>query len=169
MTELALGDPVAAERYLREGYGAFGAMGERRYRSSIATLLAEALYAQGRFDEARQMTDEAQALTLPDDLGPEVRERAIAAKLLAVRGHFAAALRLADEAEALVTPSYLLYQAVVQMAKAEVHRLAGTPRQAERCLRAALRIYEDRRAIALAEQAKTALTRLTAEPGREPA
>jgi predicted ATPase/DNA-binding SARP family transcriptional activator len=169
MTELALEDPVAAERYLREGYEAFGTMGERGYRANIAILLAEALYAQGRFDAAQQMTGEAQALTLPDNLSPEVRERTIAAKLLAVRGQFAAALRLADEAEALVTPSYLLYQAVVHTARAEIHRLAGTPRQAERCLRAALRIYEDQRAIALAEQAKTALSRLTAEPGREPA
>ena len=41
--ELIAGDPAAAERYLREGYEAFRAMGERGYLSSVAGSLAEAL------------------------------------------------------------------------------------------------------------------------------
>ena len=60
-TELTLGDPVAAERYLREAYAALRAMGERRYLIDISVQLAEALYAQGRLDEAQQMIDEARA------------------------------------------------------------------------------------------------------------
>jgi hypothetical protein len=55
------------------------------------------------------------------------------------------------------------------MAKAEVNRLAGTRDQAADSLRAALRIYEDRHAVPLAEQARAALASLTAEPGTKPA
>jgi hypothetical protein len=62
----ALADPVAAERYLREAYATLRAMGERRYLVDVITLLADALYAQDRFDEAQQMTDEAQAASPPD-------------------------------------------------------------------------------------------------------
>ena len=60
-------------------------------------------------------------------------------------------------------------QADVLEARAEVERLAGAPGRAAASLRAALRIYEDRRATTLAERAKAALASLTAQPGRDPA
>ena len=66
-TELLAGDPAAAERYLKEGYEAFSAMGERGYLSMLASLLADALYALGRFDNAARMIEEAQAGAAPDD------------------------------------------------------------------------------------------------------
>ena len=47
MTELLAGDPAAAERYLREGYEAFSAMGEQGYLCNLAAMLAEALYSWG--------------------------------------------------------------------------------------------------------------------------
>ena len=51
------------------------------------------------------------------------------------------------------------------MGKAEVNRLAGAHDQAVSSLRAALRIYEDRRALPLAEQARAALASLSAGAG----
>jgi tetratricopeptide (TPR) repeat protein len=158
--ERTLGDPIAAERYLREAYAALRAMGERRYLVDVTTMLAEALYAQGRFDEAQQMTDEAQAANVPDvDIG--TGPLSLRAKLLARRGQFPAARRLMAEAEALITPATsVLIRAEVLVAKAEVNRLAGAPDQAAASLRNALRIYEDRRATQLASQIKTALTGL---------
>jgi hypothetical protein len=57
---MIIGDPAAAERYVRKGYEAFRAMGERGgYVIDLAGLLADALYDQNRFDEAQQMIDEA--------------------------------------------------------------------------------------------------------------
>jgi hypothetical protein len=50
-----------------------------------------------------------------------------------------------------------------------VERLAGAPGRAAASLRAALRIYEDRRATTLAKRAKAALASLTAQAGRDPA
>jgi hypothetical protein len=71
---------------LREAYEAFRAMGERGYLSTVAGWLAEALYAQGRLDESRQMTEEAQAAAAPDDIDAQARWRAARAKVLAQVG-----------------------------------------------------------------------------------
>jgi hypothetical protein len=92
------------------------------------------------------------------------------AKLLARRGQFAAARQLASEQEALFPPATgPLDQATVHEARAEVERLAGAPGPAAANLRAALRIYEDLRATALADRARTALASLTDQPDRDPA
>jgi hypothetical protein len=55
------------------------------------------------------------------------------------------------------------------MAKAEVSRLAEEPDQAKASLQKALRIYEDRHALPLAQQAKAALASLTAHANTKPA
>jgi len=170
LMELTIGDPAAAERYLREGYEAFRAMGERGYFTSVATLLAEALYEQSRLGEAQQMIEEAKAAAGPDDLDTDVYWQTTRAKLLARRGDFPAARRVMGEAQALISPaSSALEQADVLMAEAEVNRFAGAPGRAAASLRAALQIYEDRRATFLAEKTRAALASLLPHPGREPA
>lgn len=71
--ELIAGEPAAAERILREGGEVLRAMGKRGYRSTVVTLLAEALYAQGRFGEVQRLTEEAEALAGADDLDAQAR------------------------------------------------------------------------------------------------
>jgi hypothetical protein len=72
--------------------------------------------------------------------------------------------------EALVSPTcWAALQAEVLLARAEVDRLAGAPEQAAASLRAALRIYQDRHAIPLADQVATALADLTGHPSAKPA
>jgi class 3 adenylate cyclase/tetratricopeptide (TPR) repeat protein len=168
--ELIAGNPAAAEHYLRQAYEAYRAMGDRGYLSTVAGRLAEALYAQGRLDEARQMTEEGQAAAPPDDIDAQARWRAVRAKVLARSGQFPAARVLLDEAAALVPPSsWPSLQAEILMARAEVDRLAGAPGQAAASLRAALRIYQDRHATPLADKAAAALDSLTGRPGARPA
>jgi class 3 adenylate cyclase/tetratricopeptide (TPR) repeat protein len=160
--DLIAGDPAASEHHLREAYERYRAIGEQGYLSTAAGLLAEALCAQGRLDEARQMTDEAQAAATPGDVDAQARWRAARAKVLARSGQFPAAQTLLDEAAALVLPtSWAALQGGILMARAEVDRLAGSPERAAASLRAALRIYEDRHATALADQATAALANLT--------
>jgi ATP/maltotriose-dependent transcriptional regulator MalT len=84
---------------------ALRAMGEAGFRSSVVTLLAEAAYAQGHFDQALRLTEEAETLAGTDDFEAQGRWRATRAKLLARRGQFPAARRLLAEAEALITPA----------------------------------------------------------------
>jgi tetratricopeptide (TPR) repeat protein len=167
LIELAAGDAAAAERYLRHGYEALRAItGERGAFGYLAALLAEALCALGRLDEAQQMTEEAQAAAAPDDIDPHAQWRTTRAKLLARRGEFSAARRLVDEAQALLPPACRsLPKAETLVAEAEVNRLAGAPDRAAACLRAALRIYEDARATALAEKVGAVLATLTDHPG----
>ena len=106
---------------------------------------------RGGFGEAQRLTEEAEALAAAGDLDAQARWRATRAKVLARRGQFAAARQLAGEAEALVAPT--LWAAApgrALVAQAEVAKLAGAPAEAAASLRTALRIYQDRRAVALA-------------------
>jgi predicted ATPase/DNA-binding SARP family transcriptional activator len=163
-TELMAGDSAAAERNLREGYEALRAMGERAQRAFIVTLLAEAAYAQGRFGEALRLTEEAEAFAGVGDVDAQGRWRATRAKLLAQRGQFDAAARLAEEAVTLVPAfSHDPDRAEFLVAQAEVARLAGALDQAEASLRRALQFYQDRRMVALAEQARALLASLATQ------
>jgi len=159
--ELMAGDPAAAEQTLREGYEALRAMGERGDRSNIVTLLAEAAYAQGRFDEALRLTEEGEALAGPGDFDAQGRWRATRAKLLARRGQLRAAARLAEEAAELVpATSGAPERAEFLVAQAEVSRLAGAVDQAEAGLRRALQFYQDRQMVVLAGRTRALLASL---------
>jgi tetratricopeptide (TPR) repeat protein len=169
IAEMIAGDPAAAEHHLRDAYEAYRATGERGYLSTVAGMLAEALYAQGRLDEAQQLTEEAQEAAPRDDIDAHVRWRAARAKVLARSGQFPAARALLDEAAALVSPnSWASLQAEILLARAEVDRLAGAPERAAASLRAALRIYQDRHATPLADQAAGALASLTGHSSAKP-
>ena len=161
VTELIAGDFGAAEQILRQGAEAFQAMGERGYRSTAVACLAEALYEQGRLDEAQRLTEDAEGLAGAGDVISQAQWRATRAKLLARRGEFGAAARLADEALAQIPATSvdpLLGEVLI--AKAEVLRLAGAPGDAEPSLRRALQLFEDRRMTPLAERTRALLASL---------
>jgi tetratricopeptide (TPR) repeat protein len=159
------GDPAAAEAELKNGCDTLRAMGERGFLSSFLPELAEAKYALGRVGEALRLTEEAETLAGADDLDAQVRWRAARARVLAQRGQFTAARQLAGQAEALIAPTTWAHlQAKVQVAKAEVAKLAGAPAEAAASLRQALRIFEDRRAVPLADRTRAALASLPTEP-----
>ena len=81
LVALTAGDPVEAERYAKDGYQAFRAMGKGGLlMDGLAGQIAEALYAQGRFDEARTAS---QARTGP--VAIRYDKRLTEAKLLARR------------------------------------------------------------------------------------
>ena len=85
--------PPAAEAELRRDYEALAAMGERNYISTTAAFLAEALYRQGRDEEALRMTEESEEIAAADDVATQYLWRSVRAKLVARQGRF-------DEAEA---------------------------------------------------------------------
>ena len=167
--ELMAGDPAAAERILRKGYEALVAMGERGYRSSTVTYLAEAVSALGEFDQALRLTEEAEALAGPDDLEAQARWRAIRAQVLARHGQFSAAAALAGEAVALLpagrakAPAVSYLAAGCLVATGEVALLAGAFDEAEDRLDRALRFYENRRMVPLAAQVRALLARLATQ------
>ena len=166
LIELIAGDPAAAEQQLTQASEAHREAGEHAWSlPNMLPDLAEAVYAQGRLEEAEQLTEQAQALAGAGDFDTQARWRATRAKILARRGQQAAARQLADDAEALAAPtSWTALQAELLEAKAEVARLAGATEEAEICLRAALSLHEQRRASALADRARAALAALTGDP-----
>jgi non-specific serine/threonine protein kinase len=165
--ELTTGNPAAAERQLKEVHEPLRDMKDRGWVGYAAALMADALYAQGHLGEAQQMTEEAEAETVPDDHVPRAWWRMVRAKLLARRGDFSAARLLLGQAEALIPPIWGALQAEALMARAEVDRLAGAHDQAAASLHSAVLISENRRAAALADRAKAALTSLT-KTARQP-
>ena len=76
-------DPAVAEPRLRETCGVLEEAGRLGVLSTVATILAECLYRQGRFDEAGAMLDAADEHGADDDLYTQVRLRAGRATLLA--------------------------------------------------------------------------------------
>src|SRR5205814_537567 len=72
-------DPVEAERELRPAYEALRKLGEKSHFSSISHALSNALYAQGRYDEAEQLTRECAEASRPNDIHSQINWRAIQA------------------------------------------------------------------------------------------
>ena len=170
LIELAASDFPAAEMCFRQGHDELSAMGEQVYRSFLASYAAEAQYVQGRFDEAQQMSEDAQASAIPDDLQPQVLWKIIRAKLLARRGQILAARELMDEVVSAVRQPYVppVIKAQVLAAQGEISRLARDPGAAGQHLRAALRIYEDIGLVPFADQIKAAIDGLAPPESSDP-
>jgi ATP/maltotriose-dependent transcriptional regulator MalT len=161
--ELLAGDPVAAEQ-LREGYDALLSLRQIGYRSTMALLLADSLYAQGRYEEeAERLVEEASATAPDDDLEDQVHLRMIGARLHARRGQMDAAERLAQEAAEIVPRGCARLRGKVLLARAEVLILAGKGEDAAPALYEALDLFEEMRAVPLAQQSRTLLEKLAAD------
>ena len=141
--ELAAGDPVAAERELREGYAILAELGETGYRSTNASQLAVALFEQGRLEEAARAADDALALTPEDDVDAVGRARATKARIAAARGEFEDAKALARSAVALLEPAdYVDRHADALLSVAQVCQAAGEFAEAAEAAGKALALYE---------------------------
>ena len=86
LVELLAGDLGAAERELTRDYQALTELGEKYLLSTVAGELARVFYAEGRFEEAEQMSHQAQDLADPDDIESQIRWRTVHARLLARNG-----------------------------------------------------------------------------------
>jgi class 3 adenylate cyclase/tetratricopeptide (TPR) repeat protein len=141
--ELIAGDAAAAEREVREGYAILAALGETGFRSTNAALLAEALFAQGRVDEAAEAAADGLALTQPDDITTVGTARSVEAQIAAYRGEFASATALAREAVALLARTdYIVQHADTLIALALVCEAAGESGGAVDATQKALGLYE---------------------------
>jgi class 3 adenylate cyclase/tetratricopeptide (TPR) repeat protein len=141
--ELLAGEPGRAEEQLRESYESLRAMGDRGLLSPVAAFLAQALYAQGRMEEAEDFTRESAESASRDDLFPHVVWRSAQAKIVGRRGAGEAAVRLAREAVALAEKTDSLnLQGDALVDLAEVLRLGGQRQQATASLERALALYE---------------------------
>ena len=103
--ELLAGNAAGAERELRRGFNVLEELRERYLLSTLAGLLARALWAQGRIGEAEDMTALAEEISDPDDIDAQVHWRSVQAKILATNGSTDDAEALARSAVELLEPT----------------------------------------------------------------
>jgi predicted ATPase len=158
--ELLAGDAVAAERELAPGYEALREMGELGRLSTEAAFLAEAVYAQGRYDEAEQLTAISADAATPDDAFSQIAWRGTRSKTLARKGELAQAELLAREAVALAEKTDgLNLQGDAFLNLADTLRAAGRSSDAVRAAERALLLYERKGNLVSAARARGALHR----------
>jgi class 3 adenylate cyclase/tetratricopeptide (TPR) repeat protein len=163
--ELLAGNPAAAEAELRRGYETLSAIGEVSWLSTVAGILAEAIYVQGRYEEARRFTGISEQAAAADDVYSHVLWRSVRAKVLAREGETAAALRLARAAAALAeTTDFLHLRWHEMMSRAETFRLAGRRTDADAAACAAVRVAEEKGNLVGARLAREMLQHLRTLP-----
>jgi class 3 adenylate cyclase/predicted ATPase len=161
IVELLAGDPAAAETSLRVGYEALEEMGERAYLSTTAAYLAQAIFAQGRHEEAEQLTELSEQLSASCDLATQVMWRGVRARILGDRGETGPAERLAQEAVALAGRSdFLNHRADALMDLAQVLQAGRRVDESAQATAQALALYEEKGNVAGAARARGSLATL---------
>jgi tetratricopeptide (TPR) repeat protein len=161
--EMLAGDPAAAENELRRDYEILDRMQERNYITTTAAYLAEALYRQGRMDEASKYANFSAEIADEDDLLTQFLWRSVRAKLLAHEGRPDEGIPLAREAVRLAqTSDDPIGQGNALLDLAQTLRLAGREDEAERAFEESLSDYERKGSIASAVVARSLFERVLA-------
>ena len=130
-------------------------MGERGLLATTAAMLAQALYAQGRYEEARRHCDVSEAAAPEEDLVTHTMWRGVRAKLLARAGRLEAAEALARDALELIEPTDLLtMRADAFHDLAEVLGLQGRADEAGAATSRANELLEQKGCLAAATQSR---------------
>jgi class 3 adenylate cyclase/tetratricopeptide (TPR) repeat protein len=159
--ELIAGDPVAAEHAFRRCHGILEELSEQNLLASNAAYLAEALYRQGRFEEAGDWALVGEKRAAPDDPEAQSGWLRVRAKLLAREGEGAEGERLAREAVALMRRhgnAGFLPEALLDLAEVLVR--ASRADEAKPILLEALAINEAKGNLASAARVRALLAEL---------
>jgi len=164
--EMLADDPAAAERELRRGSEALGAMGERGLLATVAAELARAVCAQGRYEEAERLTRVTEELARPLDVAAQISWHVVRATSLAGRGELESAEALArDAVRAAEQTDDLNRQGRVLVALAEIVRSAGREAEAVSLLERALDLFERKGNLVSADKLRSVLAeRATRSP-----
>jgi len=126
LVEMLADDLQAAERELRKDYDTLEQMGEHNYLSTIAGILAEVLYRQGRYEESAELAGVCRQLASQDDVTSQFLWRCVQAKLLAREHQREQSDAIIVEAIELIGGSdWIDWQGNGFMDLAEVRRLGG--------------------------------------------
>jgi len=159
--ELLAGDPAAAESAMRVDYETVVRMGTTYFLSSMAAILARAVRAQGRDQEALELTRTAEAAAADDDVEAQVLWRCIRAPILARAGKTAESRSLAlaalERARGTQMPG-LHGLALVELAT--VLQLAGQVEEACAAVSEAIGVYEAKGDVVSTARSKELLARM---------
>ncbi len=169
--ETLAGDHQAAENDLRRDYDALNALGEQYFVHTVGGLLARALLAQGRIDDAERIAVKVRSEAAPDDSDAQALWRSVLARILAGRGDDLRAAALANEAieirRATDSPVDL---AEAQSDLAAVLRVAGRLDEADESLGQAISLAEAKGDLVTTERllAERAALRETSDRRADP-
>jgi class 3 adenylate cyclase/tetratricopeptide (TPR) repeat protein len=155
VVELLAGDAAAAETVLQTGAHKLREMGEAGWLSTVLAWQAEAVYLQGRAEQAYQLSEESEQLAGRGDVFSRVLWRSVRARILADRGWTADAERLSREAVTLADDTdSLALQADARLGLTHVLRVLGRRGPAERTFAEAIGLYQRKGAVAAIARAK---------------
>jgi ATP/maltotriose-dependent transcriptional regulator MalT len=159
--DLWRGDPAAAERQLRWGHDELSEIKEMAWLPTVDGILAEAVHAQGRHDEAHELTEAIEGSAGSEDVYSQVLWRGVRAKVLARRGNLADAEGLARESVGLVESTDFLHgRWYALMTLAEVLQLAGRTEDAQPMVADAILVAEEKGHVVRAKLARDLVARL---------
>jgi class 3 adenylate cyclase/tetratricopeptide (TPR) repeat protein len=159
LVRLLAGEPERAEATLRSGVQALASMNAADLLATTTAMLAQAVLAQGRSEEADDLCRAAADAASADDIVTQVIWRGVKARIDARRGRGAEAEALAREAVALVEPTDLLsHRGDAMLDLAEVLRACGRASEAERAVRTGVALYEQKGNAAAASRARALLS-----------
>jgi tetratricopeptide (TPR) repeat protein len=154
--ELLAGRPEAAEERLRLGYGRLEEMGEKAFLATTAAMLAQAVYAQDRYEEAEEFCEVSQRTAAAADVLTQIMWRGVRAKIRARQNQMEDADLLAREALQLAEQTdWLNHQGDALLDRAEVLRLQGRSIQADEAAREGIAIYERKGNVVSAARARS--------------
>jgi tetratricopeptide (TPR) repeat protein len=159
--ELMAGDPIAAEREFRSAFDFLQEIGEKGWLSSIAAFLAEALYEQGRYEEAERYVLASKEAANPDDGSAQWGWRTVMGKVLARRGELEEGERIAREAVTVIEETDEIdHQGQAWFDLAEVLELAGKVDEARTALLESVERFDRKGNVVMAERARSRLSEL---------
>jgi class 3 adenylate cyclase/tetratricopeptide (TPR) repeat protein len=162
--EMLAGDPAAAERELRETFDFLREIGEKGWLSSIAAFMGEAVYQQGRYEEAERYLLVSKNAANPDDGSAQWGWRTVMGKVLARRGELEEGERIAREAVAIIERTDEIdHQGQGWFDLAEVLELAGKGDEARTALEEAVARFERKGNVVMAERVRRRLDEM--QPG----
>jgi predicted ATPase/class 3 adenylate cyclase len=163
LIEMFAGNPDGAEKEFREGIGALETMGEKAFLATSDVLLSQALYEQGRFDEAMEFNVKGEEAS-GDDPAMKAEWGPVRALILAQRGEFDDAIKLANEALAIAAePDDVFVRGTALQSLGEVLILAGKGPDATAPLKEALQMYEAKGVLPSIAKVTTLLARVDAD------
>jgi DNA-binding SARP family transcriptional activator len=159
--ELLAGEGAAAEAASRRCCETFERIRDEAGLSTQAAELADALYVQGRYEDAAGWARLAKEHAVADDKSGQFGWRRVSAKLLAHEGQLEEAQRLANEALTIVSATDdLTGRGMVLVDLAQVLVLAKRPREAAPHVERALALFERKGNVLSMDSARSLLTEL---------
>ncbi|HEX3325660.1 MAG TPA: AAA family ATPase, partial [Actinomycetota bacterium] len=166
--ELKADNPAGAEAALMRACALFEQHKVLAYLSTAAASMAEALYRQGRLEEALHWIDISTSTTADDDMASHVAFRSVLCKVQARNGNREAATATAEKALDLAdrTPEAGALRADCFRDVAEAFEILGQPDRAVMLLRGALEEYELKNDLPSAELIRRRLATAEGLPSR---